>query len=108
MTLDGCTFYINDISRCPLGILVHLNMKLVSKFKSEISSNFNGYSDRLTSALREKAIEQVKVKIALSGKTSGDFSQDELEVLVKDEEEKIKARFKNTLGLGLLAFLGLS
>ena len=85
-----------------------MNMKLVSKFKSEISSNFNDYSDRLTSALREKAIEQVKVKIALSGKTSGDFSQDELEVLVKDEEEKIKARFKNTLGLGLLAFLGLS
>ena len=41
-------------------------------------------------------------------KSSTSFSQDELEVLVKDEEEKIKARFKNTLGLGLLAFLGLS
>ena len=34
--------------------------------------------------------------------------QEELEILVKDEEEKIKNRFKNTLGLGLIAFLGLS
>ena len=80
----------------------------MDKLKSKISSNLGGYSDRLLSALREKAIEQVKAKIALSGKTIGDFNQDELEILVKDEEESIKGKFKGTVGIGLLAFLGLS
>lgn len=83
-------------------------MKSIDKLKSKISANLDGYSNQVLGALREKAIEQAKAKIALSGKNSADFSQDELEILVKDEEEKIKTRFKNTLGLGLIAFLGLS
>ena len=83
-------------------------MDSIDKLKSRISANFDGFSNQVLDALREKAIEQTKAKIALSGKHSADFSQDELESLVKDEEEKIKTRFKNTLGLGLIAFLGLS
>ena len=83
-------------------------MKSIDKLKSKISANLDGYSNQVLDALREKAIEQTKAKIALSGKNSADFSQEELEILVKDEEEKIKNRFKNTLGLGLIAFLGLS
>lgn len=83
-------------------------MESIDKLKSGISDNFDGFSNQVLDALREKAIEQTKAKIALSGKNSADFSQDELEILVKDEEEKIKTRFKNTLGLGLIAFLGLS
>ena len=83
-------------------------MESIDKLKSRISDNFDDFSNQVLDALREKAIEQTKAKIALSGKNSADFSQDELEILVKDEEEKIKTRFKNTLGLGLIAFLGLS
>ena len=73
-----------------------------------MSPTFTKYSDRIIGALREKAIQEVKVKIALAGKTRDDFTQDELEILVKDKEEEIKAKFKGTVGLGLLAFLGLS
>ena len=83
-------------------------MESIDKLKSRISDNFDDFSNQVLDALREKAIEQTKAKIALSGKNSADFNQDELEILVKDEEEKIKTRFKNTLGLGLIAFLGLS
>ena len=83
-------------------------MKSINKLRSKISANIDGYSNQVLGALREKAIEQAKEKIALSGKNSTDFSQNELEILVKAEEEKIKTRFKNTLGLGLIAFLGLS
>ena len=83
-------------------------MESIDKLKSRISDNFDDFSNQVLDALREKAIEQTKAKIALSGKNSADFSQDELEILVKDEEEKIKTRFKNTLGLGLISFLGLS
>lgn len=83
-------------------------MKSIDNIKSKISSSLNGYSTQVRHALREKAIEQVKVKIALNERNIADFSQDELEIMVKDEEEKIKSKYKNTLGIGLLAFLGLS
>jgi hypothetical protein len=53
-------------------------MESIDKLKSKISANLDGYSNQVLDALREKAIEQTKT------------------------------RFKNTLGLGLIAFLGLS
>ena len=83
-------------------------MKILNNLNAVVSKKLSGYSDRVLSALRERAIEQVKTKIALSAKTIDDFSQDELEFLVRDEEDKIKAKFKGTVGIGLLAFLGLS
>ena len=80
----------------------------ISEVKAKISSNYDGYSARISSALREKAITEAKARIALAGRPLRDISPDELEFLVKDEEDKIKTRFKNNLGIGLLAYLGLT
>ena len=80
----------------------------ISEVKAKISSNYDGYSARISSALREKAIIEAKARIALAGRPLRDISPDELEFLVKDEEDKIKTRFKNNLGIGLLAYLGLT
>lgn len=80
----------------------------ISEVKAKISSNYDDYSARISQALREKAITEAKARIALAGRPLRDISPDELEFLVKDEEDKIKTRFKNNLGIGLLAYLGLT
>ncbi|MCE2461609.1 MAG: hypothetical protein J4F38_12640 [Pseudomonadales bacterium] len=40
--------------------------------------------------IRERAIKKAKVRIALHGRKIEDFSEDELEIVVADEEEKIR------------------
>jgi len=41
-------------------------------------------------AIREKAIARAKARIALSGRSPAALSEDELEVIVKEEEDKVK------------------
>ena len=50
--------------------------------------------NKYQAALREKAIEQAKVEIALAGKTVGDYNHDQLEIIVKAQEDKIRGRYK--------------
>lgn len=40
--------------------------------------------------IRERAIKKAKVRIALHGRKIEDFSKNELEIVVADEEEKIR------------------
>ena len=40
--------------------------------------------------IRERAIKKAKVRIALHGRKVEDFSEDELEIVVADEEGKIR------------------
>jgi hypothetical protein len=83
-------------------------MKVIKELKSKLSSDYEDYSMRIFRKIREKAIKEVKVKIAMANKSIDDFERDELEVLVKEEEQKIKARYKDNGVLLLLAYLGLS
>ena len=64
--------------------------------------------DKYRHKIREKAIVQAKKRIALSGKNVEEFSQDELEFIVLEEEQKIKAGLRNTGIVALLIALGLS
>lgn len=83
-------------------------MNAFKRLKSKIKGQYGVNSDRIAKALREKAIEQTKVRLALAELNIADLSEDELEIIVKEEEEKIKARFTWTLGAALMAYLGLS
>lgn len=83
-------------------------MKAIKELKSRLSSDYEDYSMRIFRKIREKAIKEVKVKIAMANKSIDDFERDELEVLVKEEEQKIKARYKDNGVLLLLAYLGLN
>ena len=38
----------------------------ISEVKAKISSNYDDYSDRISRALREKAIAEAKARIAIS------------------------------------------
>lgn len=61
--------------------------------------------DKYRSVIREKAIEQAKVEIALAGKEVKDYNPEQLEIIVKAQEDKIVQRYRNsTLVVFLLAF----
>ena len=64
--------------------------------------------DKYQSGIRERAITQAKARIALSEKKFEDFTPDELEIIVKDEEDKVKRNIKQSAVVALLITLGLS
>jgi len=64
--------------------------------------------DKYRKNIREKAIVKAKARIALAGKTVEDLSADELEIIVLDEEEKVKSRLKQSGVIALLITLGLA
>lgn len=57
--------------------------------------------------IRERAIRQAKRRIALENRRVEDFSRDELEVVVAEEERKLLARLSHVSLGGVLVLLGL-
>jgi hypothetical protein len=68
----------------------------------------DGLVGRFRSRIRERAITQAKARIALSGRDFADFSESELEIIVRDEEEKVKGSLKQSAVVAALIVLGLS
>jgi hypothetical protein len=64
--------------------------------------------DKYRSRIREKAILQAKSRIALAGRQVRDFAQDQLEIIVFEEEEKIKSKLRQSGLIAILITLGLS
>lgn len=60
------------------------------------------------SAIREKAISRARTRIIVAGGDPAKFTADDLEVVVREEEDKIKGSFKEKGIMALLALLGLS
>ncbi len=58
--------------------------------------------------IREKAITATKSRLALARKNVSDFTEDELEVIVSEEEAKIIAKLKAGSLLALLIVLGIN
>ena len=65
---------------------------------------FVKYRDRI----QEKAIERAKVRIVLHGKSVSDYTEEELKIIVKEEEDKLKDGLKTKSYLSVLALLGLN
>jgi hypothetical protein len=63
---------------------------------------------RYRSALREKAIAQAKVEIALAGKKVTDYDAEQLETIVKAQEDRILQKYRNSAFVVLLLALGLA
>jgi hypothetical protein len=68
----------------------------------------DGILEKYRSKIRERAIIQTKARIALSERKIEDFTEDELEVIVRDEEDKVKRSLKQSAVVALLLTLGLS
>ena len=72
-------------------------MARLGRGRERLSTCFRG-------KIRERAIEKAKVRIVRQGRKVEDFSEDELEVIVADEEAKIREKLK-WAPLAAIAFL---
>ena len=66
-----------------------------------------GVLGKYRSVIREKAIEQAKVEIALAGKEVSDYNADQLEIIVKAQEDKIIQKYRNSTLVVFLLALGI-
>ena len=77
----------------------------------KLKNTTRGKKDKLIgkqrARIREKAISNAKALIALHGKKLEDYDQQQLEIIVQKEEEKIIQGLKNSALYGLLVVLGL-
>lgn len=63
---------------------------------------------RYRDTIREKAIARAKARIALSGRSPAALSEDELEVIVKEEEDKIKQVIYGSSIAAIMLVLGIT
>ena len=64
-------------------------------------------SKKLKNAIREKAIERARTRVIIAGRQIEDLSEEDLEIVVKEEEDKIYANYKEKGLLALIGILGL-
>ena len=60
------------------------------------------------SALRNKAISRAQTRIIIAGRKPEDLSPEDLEVVVREEEDRLKSELKEKSLLAALALLGLN
>lgn len=64
--------------------------------------------EKYRSVIREKAIDRARTRIIVAGNDPAQLSQQDLEVVVKEEEDKLKSSIKEKGLLAVLALLGLN
>ncbi|MBC3767870.1 hypothetical protein [Neptunicella marina] len=62
---------------------------------------------KINKSIREQAIKKARTRIIIAGRTPESFTQEELEIIVKEEEDQIKQNYKEKGLLGLAALLGI-
>ena len=88
-------------------------MKLSHKLKDKLKglspkNKINAVLEKYKHLIRERAIAQAKAKIASNGKEIKDFTEEQLEIIVVEEEYQIKSKLKNSTFMSVLAFFGLA
>jgi hypothetical protein len=63
---------------------------------------------KLNQKIRDKAISRAKTRIVLAGKVPEDFDEEQLEIIVKEEEDLLISNAKGKGLLVLASLLGLS
>jgi|MEHZ01.3.fsa_nt_MEHZ010899803.1_1 hypothetical protein len=58
--------------------------------------------------IRDRAIAQAKAKIAANGKDIANFTEEQLEIIVAEEEYQIKSNIKKSTFMSVLAFFGIA
>ncbi|WP_395341612.1 hypothetical protein PN836_019680 [Ningiella sp. W23] len=71
-----------------------------------MNNPFKALNQKVKTAIRNKAIDRAKTRIVLMQKRPEDFSPDELEVIVQEEEGKLYSAIKEKGLLAVLAVLG--
>lgn len=74
----------------------------------KISLNPKKIGLRVREKIRDKAISRAETRILIAGKKAEDFSEEELEIIVREEEANIYSSIKSKGLLAALTVLGLS
>ena len=89
--------------------------KMINLTKEQFGKGFdfakiksNVIKEKINFKIREKAILATKARLAENHKTFNDFSDDELEIIIADEERKIIDDLKSKSLVAALAVLGLN
>ncbi len=77
------------------------NLLKAQAYKERIINNYR-------SKVRERAISKAKARIALMHKKIEDFNEDELEIIVHEEEEKVKGNLMKASLVVVLLTLGIT
>ncbi len=62
---------------------------------------------RIKRKIREKAISRTETRLLIAGRRPEDFSEEELEIIVREEEEKLEGQLREKGLLALAAVLGI-
>jgi len=68
-------------------------------FVTSVSNKYQGF-------IRDKAIDRARTRIIVAGNDPRDFAPEDLEIVVKEEEDKLKQSIKEKGLLVILAALG--
>ncbi len=77
------------------------------KLKTRLPARFSEWPAQLQQKLRDKAISRARTRIIVAGKRPEDFSPEDLEVIVKEEEDKLRNNLKEKGLLAVAAIFGL-
>ncbi|MDC0932909.1 hypothetical protein OAR97_03595 [Arcobacteraceae bacterium] len=88
--------------------MLNLTKEQFSKGFNFAKIKSNTVKDKISFKIREKAILATKARLAENHKTFNDFSDDELEIIIADEERKIIDDLKSKSLVAALAVLGLN
>lgn len=76
--------------------------------KASVSDSWRkGVAKKYGGVIREKAITRAKARIALSGRSPTELSEEELEIIVKEEEDKIRQLIVGSSAAAALVILGI-
>lgn len=87
--------------------LINIASENITKAFDYSSIKSNELKDSVSKKIREKAILSTKARLAEHHKTFDDYTDEELEIIISNEEQKIKNDLKTKTLVGALAILGL-
>ncbi len=84
------------------------NLTLMPELKSLSIPYVDAIPNKYRRYIRDKAIDRARTRIIVAGNDPRKMKQEDLEVVVKEEEDKIKSSIRDKGLLAVLALLGLN
>lgn len=83
-------------------------MRLLKTLRAREIPYLSAIPKKYRSMVREKAIDRARTRIIIAGSDPSQFSQTDLEIVVREEEDKIKGSIKEKGLLAVLTLFGLN
>lgn len=85
-----------------------MSIRLINKIQMREIPYLSDIPKKYHSVIREKAINRARTRIVVAGGDPANFKATDLEVVVKEEEDKIKSSIREKGLLAILALFGLN